>query len=46
MINKKDLSERDICSKYINPSLEKAEITTQKRVCESWIQSVVRKVFD
>lgn len=26
MTSKKDLSERDICTKYINPALEKAGV--------------------
>ncbi|CAM3884638.1 DEAD/DEAH box helicase family protein [Flavobacterium jumunjinense] len=34
MINKKTLSERDICSKYINPSLEKAGWDMKRQVRE------------
>lgn len=33
-MNKKSLSERDICSKYINPSLQKAGWDMQKQVRE------------
>lgn len=33
-MNKKDLSERDICSKYINPAIEKAGWNMKKQVRE------------
>lgn len=34
MINKKSLSERDICSKYINPALQNAKWDMQRQVRE------------
>ena len=34
MINKKELSERDICTKFINPALEQAGWDMQKQVRE------------
>ena len=34
MTNKKELSERDICTKYINPALEQAGWDMQKQVRE------------
>jgi type I restriction enzyme, R subunit len=34
MTNKKDLSERDICTKYITPALEQAGWDLQKQVRE------------
>ena len=33
-MNKKDLSERDICSKYINPAIQKAGWSMQKQIRE------------
>nr|WP_223170394.1 hypothetical protein [Maribacter aquimaris] len=33
-MNKKDLSERDICSKFINPAIEKAGWNMKKQVRE------------
>ncbi len=34
MTNKKELSERDICTKYINPALEKSGWDMRKQVRE------------
>ena len=34
MTNKKELSERDICTKYINPALEQAGWDMHKQVRE------------
>ena len=34
MMNKKDLSERDICTKFITPAMEKAGWDMQKQVRE------------
>ena len=34
MTSKKDLSERDICTKYINPALEKAGWNMQTQIRE------------
>ncbi len=36
MFSKKDLSERDICTKYINPALQKAGWDIQKQIREEW----------
>nr|WP_236630988.1 hypothetical protein [Zobellia sp. OII3] len=33
-MNKKELSERDICSKFINPAIEKAGLNMRKQVRE------------
>jgi len=48
MTSKKDLSERDICTKYINPALEKAGwnmVTTKpgRTYLTNWKQELTRK---